>query len=114
MEATNDNDELERYAAAAIRTAAVQLGADPLRLARQLQEGQIARLLRLLNSACPHVASPGLRHRMEDTLSSVTDGKMPMFEPAGSELDWAMGEMRQRRLDRERRDSSAFVEEDEG
>lgn len=108
------NDALERYSVAAIHTAAEQLGMDPLTLARQLQEGQIARLVRLLNSACPQVASPGLRRRMEDTLSTVTDGKMPMFEAAGSELDWAMGEMRQRRLDRERQGKSAFADEDEG
>lgn len=43
-----------------------------------------------------HVATPALRHRIQDLLSSVTDGQMPMFAKPESELDWALEDSRQR------------------
>lgn len=91
------DDRLAGYAAQAIRSAAEPVGADPLDMAKRLQDGEIFRLMRLLNAALPHVSTPGLRHRIEDLLSAVTDGRMPMFEAAETELDWALETLRRRR-----------------
>jgi hypothetical protein len=88
---------LARYSVQALRTAAEALGVDPLTLSKRLQDGEIARLMRLLNAALPHLASAGLRHRTEDLLTAVTGGKMPMFEKPESEFDWAMETLRHRR-----------------
>jgi hypothetical protein len=92
-----EDEVLARSSLRALRTAAHALGVDALTLARRLQDGEIARLMQLLNAASPHVASAGLRHRIEDLLSAVTDGRMPMFEEPETELDWAMETLRQRR-----------------
>ena len=43
------------------------------------------------------VSTPALRHRIEDLLSSVTDGRMPMFAKPETELDWALDTLRRRR-----------------
>jgi hypothetical protein len=91
------DDTLAQYSIQAIRSAAEPLGVDPLALARRLHGGEVFRLLRLLNAALPQVGSPALRHRIEDLLSAVTDGRMPMFEQPETELDWALATLRQRR-----------------
>lgn len=91
------DDALAKYSTEAIRSAAKRLGVEPLMLAKRLHDGEVFRLIRLLNAALPHVATPGLRHRIEDLLSGVTDGRMPMFEKAESELDWALETLRDRR-----------------
>ena len=91
------DDSLAQYSIHAIRAAAEALAVDPLVLAKRLHEGEIARLVHLLNAALAHVPTPALRHRIENLLSSVTDGKMPMFVKPESELDWALQVSRQRR-----------------
>lgn len=91
------DDALAQYSTQAIRTAAESLRIEPLILAKRLHDGEIFRLARLLNAALPHVPTPGLRHRIEDLLSSVTDGRMPMFEKPETELDWALESLRHRR-----------------
>jgi hypothetical protein len=96
MKMTGD-ELLARYSVQAIRTAAHALGVDPLSLSKRFQDGEIARLMQLLNAALPHVSSTGLRHRTEDLLTAVSDGAMPMFERPETELDWAMETLRQRR-----------------
>ena len=69
----------------------------PLTLAKWLHSGEVFRLFRLLNAALPEVSSPDLRHRIEDLLSSVTDGRMPMFEKPETNLHRALATLRQRR-----------------
>lgn len=91
------DDAMAQYSILAIRSAAAHLKADPLTLAKRLNDGEISRLIHLLNAALPHVSTPGLRHRIEDLLSAVTDGQMPMFEEPETELDWAMETLRRRR-----------------
>ena len=91
------DDSLAQYSIHAIRTAAEALEVDPLVLAKRLHKGEISRLVHLLNTALPHVSTPALRHRIENLLSSVTDGQMPMFGKPESELDWALQVSRQRR-----------------
>lgn len=91
------DDALAQYSMQAIRSSAGPLKVDPLVLAKRLHDGEIFRLMRLLNAALPHVGAPALRHRIEDLLSSVTDGRMPMFERPETELDWAMESLRERR-----------------
>lgn len=91
------DDALAQYSIEAVRSSAAPLGIDTLTFARRLHGGEILRLLRLLNAALPHVSNRGLRHRIEDALSAVTDGRMPMFEKAETELDWAIETLRQRR-----------------
>lgn len=91
------NDELAQYSVQAVRSAADPLQVEVLTLAKRLHDGEIYRLIRLLNAALPHVTAPGLRHRIEDLLSSVTDGRMPMFEKPETDLDWALETLRRRR-----------------
>ncbi len=104
------DDEIAQYCIQAIATAAEELGTDPLRLAKRLHGAQIARLTILLNAALPHVAHAGLRHRIEDLLSEVTGGRMPMSGRPESELDWALQSLRRRRLDQEHRATSDVEE----
>ncbi len=104
------DDEIAQYCIQAMTTAAEELGTDPLGLAKRLHDGQVARLVILLNAALPHVDHPGLRHRIEDLLSEVTAGRMPMSGRPESELDWALRTMRRRRLDQERRAASDVEE----
>jgi hypothetical protein len=92
---------LELRSVQALRSAADDLGVPAEDLATRLQGGEIARLLRLLNAAAPHVEAAGLRHRIENLLSAVTDGRMPMFEKPETDLDFAMDTLRQRRRKRE-------------
>lgn len=106
------DDTLAQYCIAAIQGAADDLNTDPLGLAKRLREGQLARLVRLLNASYPHVSTPGLRRRIEDLLSEITDGRMPMFEAPETELDWALGELRRRR-DRRDHESEDGEEENE-
>lgn len=89
-------DQLARFCVLAIRTAALELEVDPLTLARRLDQAEIARLIHLLNACMAHVDHPGLRHRTEDLLMAVTDGRMPDRRPE-SELDWALKVARRRR-----------------
>jgi hypothetical protein len=96
---TEIEEPLTKYSVLAISSSSAPLGVDATTLAKRLQDGEIARLLRLLNAALPHVEVPGLRRRIEDLLSSVTDGRMPMFEAPESELDWALGSLRRRRTE---------------
>ncbi len=91
------DDALAQYSIEAIRSAAEPLRVEPLTLAKRLHDGEVFRLIRLLNAALPHVSTPGLRHRIEDLLSSITDGRMPMFEKPETELDWALETLRHRR-----------------
>lgn len=92
-----EEERLARYSVEAMRSAADLLGVSPLTLAERLREGEIARLMRLLNAARADVSSAGLRHRIEDLLSAATDGQMPMFERPETEFDWAMETLRRRR-----------------
>lgn len=91
------DEPLAHAATHTIRTAAESLGVDALLLAKRLHEGEIGRLVQLLNAALPQVSTPALRHRIEDLLSSVTDGRMPMFAKPETELDWALDTLRRRR-----------------
>jgi hypothetical protein len=90
------DDTLAQHSIEAIRSSAGLLGIEPLQLARRLHEGEIYRLIRLLHAALQHVSTPALRHRIEDLLSSVTDGRVPMFEEPETELDWALQVLRRR------------------
>ncbi len=86
----NDLDgQLAQFAVLAIQTAAEELGIEPLALAHRLDQAEIARLIHLLNACHAHVDHQGLRHRTEDLLRAVTDGRMPDHRPE-SELDWAL------------------------
>jgi hypothetical protein len=91
------DDALAQYSIEAVRSAAERLEVEPLFLARRLHDGEIWRLIKLLQAALPHVSHPGLRHRIEDLLVSVTNGKLPMFGEPESELDWALETLRERR-----------------
>lgn len=97
---TGPDDRLARYATLAMESAASELGVEPLALARRLDGAEIARLVHLLNAAIRHVEHAGLRHRIEDLLTHITDGRMPAERPE-SELDWALKVVR-RRSDRDR------------
>lgn len=99
------DDALAQYSIEAIRASAEPLGVTPLVLAKRLHNGEVFRLLRLLNAALPEVSSPDLRHRIEDLLSSVTDGRMPMFEEPETSLDRALATLRQRREKSARNDA---------
>ena len=98
------DDEFAQFAKLAVETAAAELDVPPLTLARRLNGAEIARLIVLLNAALRHVEHPALRHRIEDLLMSVTDGRMPGERPE-TELDWALKVSERRRGDRERRRS---------
>ena len=92
-------DQLVQFSVLAIKTAALELEIDPLTLARRLNQAEIARLIHLLNACLAHVDPvdyPGLRHRTEDLLMAVTDGRMPNQRPE-SELDWALKVVKRRR-----------------
>lgn len=97
---TGLDDTFGQHCELAIESAAGELGVDPLALARRLNQGEIARLVHLLNAALRHVENLGLRHRIEDLLMAVTDGVMPGATPE-SELDWALRVTRRRRESRE-------------
>ncbi len=105
------HDELAQYCIQAISSAAKELGTEPLRLAQRLDDGRVARLVILLNAALPHLEHPGLRHRIEDLLSDVTGGRMPMSGRPESELDWALRTLRRRRRITEDRQAAADMEE---
>lgn len=105
MTANGHDARLDRAATRAVTSAATELGIEPLALARRLDGAEIARLVHLLNAALVHVDHPGLRHRIEDLLMTVTDGRMPA-EPAESELDWAL-KVLHRRSESQRREASA-------
>ncbi len=107
-----EDESLARYSAQAFRTAASVLGVKPLTLAKRLQDGEIARLMQLLNAALPHVSATGLRRRIEDLLSAVTDGQMPMFERPETELDWALETLRHQR-EKVTQDEEAAQDEEE-
>lgn len=91
------DDALAQYAIRAIRSSAEPLQVDAITLAKRLHDGEVHRLIHLLNAALPHVESAGLRHRIEDLLCAVTDGRMPMFQKPETELDWALETLRHRR-----------------
>jgi hypothetical protein len=93
---TELDDTLAQYCKLAIVSAGEELGVDPLALARRLNQGEIARLVHLLNAAHRHVDNSGLSHRIEDLLTAITDGAMPAARPE-SELDWALRVARRRR-----------------
>ena len=96
------DDTLAQHAKLAIETAAAELKVTPLELARRLNGAEIARLVVLLNAAVRHVDHDGLRHRIEELLMAVTDGRMPSARPE-TELDWALKVTGRRRADRMRR-----------
>lgn len=98
---SNPDDAIARHARVAIETAAAELKVPALALARRLNDAEIARLILLLNAALPHVDHPALRHRIEDVLMAVTDGRLP--GDAETELDWALKVTGRRRADRSRR-----------
>ncbi len=104
------DDELAQCCIQAIAVAAGELGTDRLRLAKRLHDGQVARLVILLNAALPHVEHSGLRHRIEDLLSEVTGGRMPMSGRPETQLDWALQTMRRRRIAQERQAASDIEE----
>lgn len=99
-------DRLVDYAILAIESAAEELGVPALTLARRLQDAEIARLVHLLNAATQHVDNPGLRHRIEDLLMAVTEGRMPS-QAAETELDWALRVARRRRVEGDQQDRPA-------
>lgn len=103
------DDRLAWACVRAIQTAAAELRVEPATLARRLGQAEIARLVHLLNAAMTHVDHPGLRHRIEDLLMAVTDGRMPTETPE-TELDWALKVARERR---EQRDRNRDLEEPE-
>jgi hypothetical protein len=90
------DDQLAQFSTLAITAAARELGVEPLTLARRLNQAEIARLVHLLNACLTHVDHQGLRHRTEDLLSAVTDGRMPDDRPE-SQLDWALKVAKRRR-----------------
>ncbi|MGD2067624.1 MAG: hypothetical protein PVI57_02990 [Gemmatimonadota bacterium] len=90
------DDQLAQFSILAIQTAARELGIEPLTLARRLNQAEIARLIHLLNACLTHVDHPGLRHRTEDLLMALTEGRMPDQRPE-SELDWALKVAKRRR-----------------
>lgn len=90
------DDEIGQFATLAIRTAARELGMEPLTLARRLNQAEIARLIHLLNACLVHVDHPALRHRTEDLLMALTGGQMPDQRPE-TELDWALKVAKRRR-----------------
>jgi hypothetical protein len=96
------DDTLAQHSIQAVQASATPMGVHALTFAKRLHNGEIFRLIRLLNAALPHVSTPGLRHRIEDLLTSVTDGRMPMFERSETELDWALESLRDRRIRAER------------
>lgn len=102
---TDFADQLGQYSKLAIETAASELGVAPLELARRLNQAEIARLMVLLNAALQHVDHPALRHRIEDVLMSVTDGRLPSDRTEG-ELEWALKVTARRRAERNRRSGS--------
>ena len=104
------DDQFAEYCKLAMGSAARDLGEDPMALAKRLHGAEIARLIRLLNAAWAHVDHAGLRHRIEDLLLAVTDGRMPDHFPE-SELDWALNVAGRRREDRDRADSAESEEE---
>jgi hypothetical protein len=108
---TELDDTLAQYCKLAIGSAAAELGVDPLALARRLNQGEIARLVQLLNAAHRHVENRGLRHRIEDLLMAVTEGAMPS-EEAETELDWALRVARRRREARDPSDGDPPETED--
>jgi len=91
------DDTMAQYCIQALRTAAAELNTEPLELAKRLHDGEIARLAILLNAALRHIDHPGLRHRVEDLLSHVTAGRMPMSTEPETELDWALRTLQRRR-----------------
>lgn len=101
---TELDDTLAQHCKLAIASAAEELGIDPLTLAQRMNQGEIARLAHLLNSALRHVENDGLRHRIEDLLMAITDGVMPQAR-AETELDWALRVARRRREQRDRSDN---------
>lgn len=103
-------DRLAQYSQRAIESAAEELGTDPLALARRLNQAEIARLVHLLNAAFPHVEHPALRHRIEDLLMAVTDGRMPSADPE-SELDWALKVASRRRIQKEKGEANDAAED---
>jgi hypothetical protein len=96
---TDVNEQLALHARIAVESAADELGIPALTLARRLAGAEIARLVHLLNAATRHVDNAGLRRRIEDVLTAVTDGSMPSKEPE-SELDWALKVAGRRRAER--------------
>lgn len=104
------DDQFTEYCKLAIRSAARDLGEDPLALAKRLHGAEIARLIHLLNAARADVEHQGLRHRIEDLLMAVTDGRMPDDSPE-SGLDWALKVAGRRRENRDGQDSTGAEEE---
>lgn len=104
------DDQFAEYCKLAVGSAARDLGEDQMALAKRLHGGEIARLIRLLNAAWAHVDHMGLRHRIEDLLLAVTDGRMPDDFPE-SELDWALKVAGRRREERDRADSAGRDED---
>ncbi len=108
------HDELAQYCIHAISSAARELGTEPLPLAKRLHDAQIARLVILLHAALPHVQPAGLRHRIEDLLSDVSGGRLPMSGAPETELDWALRTLRRRRINQELQATSETDDDAEG
>lgn len=107
------DDRLAQYSKLAIETGAEELGMRPLNLAQQLNQGEIGRLVHLLNAALQHVEHTRLRRRIEDVLLSITEGRMPK-DSAESELDWALKVSRRRRADESRRGPDPDEDREDG
>lgn len=66
-------DELCELAEAAIRTAAGDLGLDPLRFAGELAQGEVGLLISYLRAAAGHVDDLDLRTRIDALLHRLTE-----------------------------------------
>jgi hypothetical protein len=71
--AGGDADELRELAERAVRTAAGDLGLDPLLLAGELAQGEIGLLISYLRAAAPRVEDLDLRVRIDALLHRLTE-----------------------------------------
>jgi hypothetical protein len=68
------SDELRALCESAVRTAASDLGLDPLLFARELAQGEVGLLVSYLRAAAPEVRDTDLRARIDALLHRLTAG----------------------------------------
>jgi hypothetical protein len=66
------SDELPALCESAVRTAASDLGLDPLLFARELAQGEVGLLVSYLRAAAPEVRDMNLRARIDALLHRLT------------------------------------------
>ena len=71
--AGGDTDELCELAERAVETAALDLGLNPLLLARELAQGEIGLLISYLRASSAYVDDLHLRDRIDRLLHRLTD-----------------------------------------